>query len=275
MRMKRSIVVLLVLLGLMAGYAEVSIAADMARLNPGMDRILAKKELVVGTAASMPPLNMTLKDGQIVGLEIDLARMFANAMGVTLTLKTIQFNGLLPALEAGQIDIVLSGMTITPERNMKFAFVGPYFASGKSILTKKANVESMNEILKINNPDKVLVALKGSTSQLFAEKLFPKARLALADDYDRAVAMVREDKAQAMVADFPICQVSVYRYPGSDLTALKKPLSYEPLGIALPANDFLLFNWLQNSLNTIERSGQMQSLMEKWFEEGSWVKDLR
>jgi polar amino acid transport system substrate-binding protein len=218
---------------------------------------------------------MTLKDGQIVGLEIDLARMFANAMGVKLTLKTIPFNELLPALEARQVDLVISGMTITPERNMKFAFVGPYFPSGKSILTKQANAGSMKEISQINSPDKVLVALKGSTSQLFAEQVFPKAKLILTKDYDEAVAMVRQDKAHAMVADFPICQVSVFRYRDSDLATLKKPLSYEPLGIAVPANDFLLINWLQNSLNTLEKTGQMGALVEKWFEDASWVKHLR
>jgi polar amino acid transport system substrate-binding protein len=87
--------------------------------------------------------------------------------------------------------------------------------------------------------------------------------------------MVRQDKAHAMVADFPICHVSVFRYPDSDLTALKKPLSYEPLGIALPANDFLLLNWLQNSIHTMEKSGQMEALVEKWFSDGSWIKQLQ
>ena len=118
---------------------------------------------------------------------------------------------------AGQVDMVLSGMTMTPGRNLKVAFVGPYFASGKSILAKMVNVESVDEIAKMNNPDKVLVALKGSTSQMFVEKVIPKAKLVLADDYDQAVAMVRNDKAVAMVADYPICMVSVYRYPDARL----------------------------------------------------------
>jgi polar amino acid transport system substrate-binding protein len=275
MRMKRGFVVLLMIVGLMAGYAEMAFTADAAHVSPVLDRIVAKKELVVGTAASMPPLNMTMKDGQIAGLEVDLVQMFANAMGVKLTLRVIPFPELLPALEAGKVDLVISGMTITPERNMKFAFVGPYFASGKSILTKQANIGSMKEVSQINNPDHVLVALKGSTSQIFAEKIFPKAKLVLTDDYDQAVAMVRGDKAHAMVADFPICQVTVFRYPDSELASLKKPLFYEPLGMALLPNDLLFINWLQNSLNTLERSGQMQVLLEKWFEDSSWVKYLR
>jgi polar amino acid transport system substrate-binding protein len=275
MQIKKCLVVLLVLVGMMAGYAKMAFAGDAGRISPVLDRIVAKKELVVGTAATMPPLNMTMKDGQIAGLEIDLVQLFANAMGVKLTLRTIPFPELLPALEAGKVDLVISGMTITPERNLKYAFVGPYFPSGKSILTKQANIGIMKDVQQINNPDHTLVALRGSTSQMFAEKFFPKAKLVLTDDYDQAVAMVRQNKAHAMVADFPICQVSAFRYPDSELATLKKPLFYEPLGMALLPNDLLFINWLQNSLSTLERSGEMQALVEKWFEDSSWVKYLR
>ena len=274
MRMTRSLVTLLVVAGLMAGYVPMAVAAEAARLSPVLDRIQAKKELVVGTAASMPPLNMTTKDGQIVGMEMELARLFADGMGVKLTLKPMHFNDLLPALETGQVDMILSSMTMTPGRNLKAAFVGPYFASGKSILTKKANVGSVDEIGKMNNPEKVFVALKGSTSQMFVERLMPKAKLVLADDYGQAVEMVRNDKAVAMVADYPICMVSVYRYPEAGLITLEKPISYEPIGIALPPNDPLLVNWVQNFLNTLEKTGEMQLLLERWFKDTSWVSRL-
>ncbi len=275
MRMTRGLVVLLMIVSLMAGYTLTAAAADGTRLAPVLDRSLAKKELVVGTAASRPPLNMTMKDGQITGLEADLARFVAAGLGVKLTLKPIQFSNLISALESGQVDMILSGMTITPERNLKVAFVGPYFVSGKSLLTKRVNVESMDEPSKVNNADKVLVALKGSTSQTFAEKVFPKAKLLLTDDYDQAIAMVREGKAQAMVADMPICQVTVYRYPEAELDTLKNSISYEPLGIAIPANDLLLLNWVQNFLNIIEKDGTLGMAVERWFKDGSWVKQLR
>lgn len=242
--------------------------------SPVIDRIIAKKELVVGTAASMPPLNMTTKDGQIIGFEADLAQIFASAMEVKLTLKPMHFDELLPALEAGKIDMVLSNMTMTPLRNLKVAFAGPYFESGKSILTKKANTGRLSSIPDMNAPDKILVALKGSTSQRFVEKLMPKAKLLLADDYPQAVAMVREDKAMAMVADGPICLVSVYRYPEAGFITLDKPLSYEPIGVAVSANDPLLVNWLQNMILTIQKTGEMGILLEKWFKSAEWVKAL-
>ncbi|HUL21379.1 MAG TPA: transporter substrate-binding domain-containing protein [Thermodesulfobacteriota bacterium] len=249
-------------------------AGESAKVSPVLDRIMAKKELIVGTAASMPPLNMTTKEGEIIGAEIDLARAFASAMEVKLTLSRMPFNELLPALEKGQVDMILSGMTMTPQRNLKVAFVGPYFASGKSILTKKKNVESVDEIAKMNQPDKVLVALKGSTSQLFVEKLIPKAKLVLADNYDQAVANVRNDQAVAMVADYPICMLSVYRYPDAGFITLGKPISYEPVGVALPANDPLLINWVQNSLNFLDKSGELEALMSRWFKDTSWLSRL-
>jgi polar amino acid transport system substrate-binding protein len=195
-------------------------------------------------------------------------------MEVKLTLKSMHFNELLPALEKGQIDMVLSAMTITPQRNLKFAFAGPYFPSGKSVLTKGKNVGSVDEISKMNNPDKILVALKGSTSQMFVEKLMPKANLVLSEDYNQAVTMVRNDKAVAMVADYPICMVSVYRYPDAGLVTLGKPISYEPIGVALPPNDPLLVNWVQNSLHSLEKSGELVALMERWFKDTSWIKRL-
>ena len=273
MRRASRMATMLMATALVSGSVQLARAAG-GTVSPVLDRIQAKKELVVGTAADMPPLNMTTKDGQIIGLEVDIASLFAGGMGVKLTLTQVKFNDLLPALEAGQVDMVLSGMTILPERNLRTAFVGPYFASGKSILTKAANADALSDSSKINNPDKVLVTLKGSTSQLFVERVFPKARLVLTDDYDQAVAMVREDKAHAMVADYPICQVSVFRYPDAKLATLKNPISYEPLGIALPAGDPLLVNLVQNMLSTLEKSGELELLMQKWFKDPSWVKSL-
>jgi polar amino acid transport system substrate-binding protein len=274
MRKTRILLALVVVVCLMTVWGNVFAAGESTKVSPVLDRIMAKKELIVGTAASMPPLNMTTKDGEIIGMEIDLARLFAVAMEVKLTLKPMHFNELLPAIEKGQIDMVLSAMTITPQRNLKFAFAGPYFASGKSVLTKGKNVGSVDEISKMNNPDKILVALKGSTSQMFVEKLMPKANLVLADDYDKAVTMVRNDKAVAMVADYPICMVSVYRYPDAGLVTLGKPISYEPIGVALPPNDPLLVNWVQNSIHSLEKSGELVALMERWFKDTSWIKRL-
>src|SRR4030042_3583667 len=108
MRKAVSLTACMVILVLVVVWGQVFAAG----ISPVLDRIQEKKELVVGTAASMPPLNMTTKDGQIIGVEMDLARLFAGGMEVKLTVQPMNFNELLPALEAGQVDMALSGRTM-------------------------------------------------------------------------------------------------------------------------------------------------------------------
>jgi polar amino acid transport system substrate-binding protein len=231
-------------------------------------------ELVVGTAGDMPPLNMKTKDGRLIGYEIDLAQKFANYMEVKLRVETMPFSQLLPALEAGKVDMVISGMTITPDRNLRVAFVGPYLVTGKSILTKEATLARVDDISKIKASNVKLAALKGSTSQAFVQGVFPNVQLVTTESYDEAVKLVLEDKVHAMVADHPICITSVFRYPDKGLVALITPFTYEPLGIAVPPDDPLLVNWLENLMKSLEGMGELKKLNDRWFRSGSWVREL-
>jgi polar amino acid transport system substrate-binding protein len=262
-------------LSLITGCAQMQQSTGGTSASPVLDRIQKRGELVVGTMGNMPPLNMTAKDGEIFGLEPDLARLFAEAMNVKVRFVTKPFNELLPALQSGQVDMVLSGMTITPVRNRKVAFIGPYFISGKAFLTKIKTIADADEATDVNNPNTKLVALKGSTSQAFAEALLDKTTLLTTATYDEAVDMVLQDKVQAMIADYPICVVSVFRYPEAGLLSVITQLTYEPIGIAIPANDPLLMNWTRNTLNNMEGSGLLDELKLKWFAEGNWLKKLK
>jgi len=257
-----------------AGFAQGAETVSGASPSPTINRVVARGELIVGTTGSMPPLNMTTRDGDLIGLDIDLARVIAAAMEVELVAKTMPFADLLPALEAGKVDIVISGMTITPSRNRKWAFVGPYFVSGKSIVAKRAAVASVKKPTDLNVPEMTLAALNGSTSAAFVEKLLPRAKLVTVKDYDEGVSLVLEDRVSALVADQPICQVSVLRHKDRGLVTLKDTLSYEPLGVALPPNDPLLVNWVQNVLSGFTASGELDQLRKRWFEETDWLAKL-
>jgi polar amino acid transport system substrate-binding protein len=129
----------------------------------------------------------------------------------------------------------------------------------------------MGETVDINQKNTKLAALRGSTSQEFVEKQIPKATLIPIKDYDEGVQMVLDGTVHAMVADYPICLVSVFRYPDKELTALTKLLSYEPIGVAVPAGDPLLVNWLENFLSTASVNGSMDRLKAKWLEDDSWL----
>ena len=275
--MKKStlLIVGMLLMAMMTGCAGMNAGTTPARTSPVMDRIVQNGELVVGTAGSMPPLNMTTKDGKVVGIEPDLARYIAGAMGVELRIETMAFADLLPALEAGKVDMVLSNMTITPKRNLSAAFVGPYYVSGKAFLTKKETIALAREAEDVNSVEVTLAALKDSTSQYFVQEAIPDAKLVTTENYDAAVAMVRSGEVHALVADYPICLVSVFRYPEEGLLTVVTPLTYEPIGIAIPPNDPLLVNWLENFLDTMKVSGNLESIADYWLEDASWMDNLK
>jgi len=257
------------------GCAQTQQGSSTTSASPVLDRIQQRGELIVGTMGNMPPLNMTSKDGEIFGLEPDLAKLLAKAMNVEVKFVTKPFHELLPALQTGEVDMVISGMTITPERNRKVAFIGPYFISGKAFLTKIKTLAYADESEDANNPKTKIVTLKDSTSQAFAEAFLDKTTLFTTGNYDEAVDMILQDKADAMIADYPICVVSVFRYPEAGLLSVVTQLTYEPLGIAIPANDPLMMNWTRNTLNNIEGSGILDELKLKWFARGNWLNKLK
>ncbi|NIO15590.1 MAG: transporter substrate-binding domain-containing protein [Deltaproteobacteria bacterium] len=276
MRKSKILVVLSLVLSvaILGGCAHTTSGVGKTSVSPVLDRILDREELVVGMAGNMPPLNMTTKEGEIIGLEPELARYMAAGMGVGLRIETMPFAELLPALLEEKIDMILSGMTITPERNLGVAFVGPYYVTGKAFLTKIETIASAEEPSEVDTPDITLVALAGSTSEYFAEDAIPRAKLVTAESYDEAVKMVMQGKADAMIADYEICAVSVLRYPEQGFVSIFTRLTYEPIGIALPAGDPHLINWLENFLGNLDGSGRLEVLAESWLEDGSWLERL-
>lgn len=236
-----------------------------------LNKILKSGELRVGTSGKQPPFTMKSKDGQLMGYEVELAKMLTDAMNLKLKFVEKPFSELLSVLEKGEIDVIMSGMTITPERNIKVTFAGPYLVSGRSILAKSKRLSALDEMGEINRPTITVAALKGSISQRFIEKMAPKVKLISTADYETAVKMVLEDKVDIMIADYPICVLSIMRHPDAGLATLEDPLTIEPIGIALPPDAFQLHNLIENYLNALEIGGILEDLEVKWFQDGSWL----
>jgi polar amino acid transport system substrate-binding protein len=236
-----------------------------------LDRIVERGEIRVGMTGNQPPLNLTSKSGELIGFEVDLVNVLADSMGVKATLVTKPFSQLLPALLAGDVDLVVSGMTITPQRNTKVAFVGPYTVTGKSVLTTSAKLAAADEAGDINVEGLTLLALEGSTSQEFVEILMPNAKLTKTADYDSAVKLLMDSKADALVADIEACQFAILRNPDAGLATLSAPLTIEPIGIAVAPDDALLVNLIENYLGTLDGMGLLDELHVKWYESGDWL----
>jgi len=245
-----------------------------AQDSPVLDRIIETSLLRVGMSGSQPPFNMKARDGAPMGLEVDLANALAAAMKVELQIVEKPFADLIPALENGEVDLVLSGMTITADRSRSVSFVGPYVISGKSILTKSANLAAVQEAGELNESDIRLVTLRNSTSETFVRTNLPDAQLTTVDSYDEAIEMLRADQTGAMIADMPICLLTVMRFPNEGFATLNQPLTLEPIGIAVSANDAQLQNLVRNYVTALEGTGILDALRQAWLENGAWIAAL-
>ena len=248
-----------------------AIAPAPASADGALARIVERGELRVGTSGAQPPFTMTSKDGTLIGFEIDLATLLARAMEVELKLVGKPFGELMDALEADEVDLVMSGMTMTPQRNLRAAFVGPYIVSGKSVLTKDSMIAQIDEASDLDASSLTVVALAGSTSQRFVERHLAEANLATVADYDAGVAKVLDGSADLMVADYPVCVLSVLRHGDQGLVTLAEPMTLEPIGVAVSPDDSLLLNMIENYLGALEAIGVLAELEVRWFDDPSWL----
>ena len=256
------------LLALLAALPPATMAGET------LARVVDFRVLKVGMSGSQPPMNTVNRDGAMMGMDVDLAKALAAAMRVQLEIKKMPFGELMEALEQNKVDMVISGMAITPERTEMASFVGPYMVSGKSILTKDSVLAKVSAMEEVNRDNLKLAALQNSTSASFVSTVAPQASLVEITDYDEGIKMLREDKIDGMVADMPICQLSVMRYPDAGFVTLERPLTIEPIGIAISKDDPQFLNLVQNYLDGFGKLGIMTQLQKRWFEDSSWIAAL-
>lgn len=227
-----------------------------------LERIAKSGRLVLGTAGNMPPMTRQLRSGEFVGLDIDLASMMAKLMKAELVIKVMPLDKLVAALKAGEVDIVISNLTMNPERNMDVAFVGPYLVSGKCLVSKSPSLAQAKEVAKVTND---IAVLKGSTSETWAKAFMPKANLVLVDSDDAGAQLIVEDKVGALLSEYPTCALLTNSHQEDGFVSVFSTLTYEPIGIALPGGDAHMINWTQNFMQRMKATGHLQMLADRWL----------
>lgn len=248
--------------------------AGQAVAGPVVDRIMKNKVMVVGTDPTYPPLTAKATDGELIGYEIDLIKVLAGLMKVKVQYKEIPFDKLLSAVEKNEIDLAVSGITVTPERNAKVIFASPHMVAGQSVILKKQMAINLQGPASLNKSDVTVAAAKGTTSEMAVKELLPKAKYIPVDSQEAALKLVLEGRAKAAMADFPFCALSSFRYADQGIVTTEKAFTYEPLGIAMSAEDPQLQNLVQNFLSLMQGSGRMEEMQARWFKSADWIKRL-
>jgi len=135
----------------------------------------------------------------------------------------------------------------------------------KSLITKEETMAKADDAKDIKASDVTMAVIKGTTSENFVKKLLPQVKRTPVADADAGTDLVANGKVNAMLTDFPICLSVMKRYPDSGFQSVVSLLTYEPIGIALAANDPLFANLVDNFLMRAENVGVMSALSLKWF----------
>ncbi len=240
-----------------------------------LDLIQKKGELRVGFDSGYIPFEMSSKKGKFIGFDIDIAKAMAKAMKVKFVPVNTDFDGIIPALLTKKIDIIISGITITQERNLQINFAGPYFYSGQAILLAKKHENKVKSYKNLNHSNFLVVSRLGTTGEMATKRLIPKAKYKSFDKEADAALEVINGRADAFIYDLPVLIQLKKKMGGDKVLLLDKPFTYEPLGFGIRRGDPDFLNWLDNFIIQIKNDGTYTRMYNKWFKSDAWYKDVQ
>lgn len=267
--------------GLLAGIVvfmmtTTAFAADIELAKKStLEQILRNGELRVGFEAGYMPFEMTDKRGNFVGFDMDMAKEMAKAMKVKFTPVNTAWDGIIPALMTDKFDIIMSGMTITQERNLKVNFADPYIIVGQTILIEKKYGDTVKSYKDLNDPKYIVTSKLGTTGEQAVKRMIPKATYKSFETETEAALEVVNGKAAAFVYDLPYNVVFMAQQGKDKLIFLDEPFTYEPLAWAINRGDPDFLNWLNNFLRQIKNDGRYDQIYDKWIKSTDWIKDVQ
>ncbi len=246
---------------------------DLARKST-IESILKRGELRVGFESGYVPFEMTNKKGKFIGFDMDYGRRLAKVMGVKFVPVNTAWDGIIPALMTDKFDIIMGGMTITQERNLKISFANPYITVGQTILLNKKHAGTVKSYKDLNDPKYILTSRLGTTGEQAIKKYMPKATYKSFETEADAGLEVINGKADALVYDLPFVGF-LYGSQGKGKTVfLDTPFTYEPLAWAIKKGDPDFLNFLNNFLRQTKGDGFYDRLYKKYITGTSWKKEL-
>lgn len=251
--------------------------ADSARQelteNSLLEQILKRGVIRVGMSTFVP-WAMRDKEGNLIGFEVDVANRLAKDMGVNIEFIPTKWSGIIPALLTGKFDVVIGGMGIRPDRNLKVNFTIPYDYSGQSIMAHKELAKDFKELADFNNPEVVIAARIGTTAATAAQKFMPRAQLKLFDDESQAVQELLNGRAHAMVSQAPLPAFQVIKNPDKLFLPLEDSFTREPNGFAIRKSDLDTLNYFDNWIRVVEAEGWLKERKDYWFGTHDWENQV-
>jgi len=221
-----------------------------------------QKEIVVGMEMSYPPFEMLDSSGQPAGVSVDMARAMSQNLNRPVHFENIPFDGLIPSLKTGKIDIIISSLTVTEDRKKSIDFSDPYLTMGLAILVNQnSDIRSIDDVDK---PGHKVAVKKGTTGNIYAIQHFKNAKLLVLNEESACGIEVAQGKADCFIYD----QVSVFQTwkKYQDTTrAILQPFQQEQWAMGIQKGNDGLREQINGFIKHFKETGGFEQIGAKYF----------
>jgi len=223
--------------------------------------LMDKEVFMVGTESTYPPYESRNEQGDLIGFDIDLMEIIAEKLGKKIEWQDMSFDGLIPALIAKRIDMVIAGMSITEERAQRVAFTKPYEISVSAFITRVDSDIKDVEALR----GKSVATQIGTVQETYAHAI-EGAEVKTFQKFDDCAREVLLGRADAALMDIPVAREFVNQrdFAGKIKVAFEQVITEGGKAIALHLSDSDVAEKISQIIDELEENGEMQKLRDKW-----------
>lgn len=226
--------------------------------------VSAKEPLRVGIAPDYPPL--AYRDGgELTGIEVAAAEVLGQQLDRKIKYVEKDFSALIPALQAGEIDIIMSGLSITPERSQQVQFSKPYLQAGQIPIIRFADAARFSFKGAIFRPGVSVAVVQGSTGELFARKQLQQAKVVSTASISEAFSLLKGGQVDFLLHDAPTSWSLANDKRYEDLISLNHALTEEQLGWAVRKDNNALLQDVNTQLDWMQKNGMLRAIIRKWI----------
>lgn len=220
--------------------------------------------LKVGMELSYPPFEMINPEGKPAGVSVEMAYALGKSLNKTIEIDNIPFVGLIPALKTNKINLIISSLSITPERSGSIDFSTPYASIGLCLLIGKAS--TINTIEEANQKGKTVVVKAGTSGEIYARQNLHHSTIIILDKESSCVLEVVQGKADAFIYD----QLSIYTHWKKNLSTTRvnlTPFKKEYWAVGIKKGNITLLNEVNSFIKQFKEEKGFQKLGEKFLPE--------
>ena len=239
-----------------------------------VSEIIERGTLRIGVAEFVP-WAMPAKRGGHIGYDVDIGVKIARDMDVRAEFRVYEWKDIIPALEAGEVDMVAAGIVVTPQRALRVTFTQPVAMSGAGMATNTYMTKDVENLQQLNDPDIIIATVTDTFSEGVARSIFNKAEIHSHSNKDDAEKEILEGRAHAYISSLPAVQFLVMNNGDAIDLPLNDPLVGWAEALAVRKGEQELLNFLNAWVTAHKADRWLETTRDYWFESLDWAKDVK